>query len=79
MARKPDYFEQIVLKPVYYPGEVESLLRRYHAKVRRMVENENGFRLSHSLHCMTQSGKGALWLNRIDILKGLDRLKKGQP
>lgn len=92
MARKPDYFEQMVLKELRKNDrgpmdlaidltgpEVVSLLRRHHAKVRRIIRDEYGYAIASDGHHMTQRSEDGLWLNRIDLLKKLNALKRGKP
>jgi phage portal protein BeeE len=73
MARKPDVFERMVLAEqrrqgaMLEPVDMVTLLRRYHARVRRIVKNSiDGYGSNEIAH-----------LYRSELLHKLDRLKKG--
>jgi len=79
MARKPDYFEQMAEKKNFRlhkdapwlikQDDAVTLLRRYHAKVRRMV---------HGTEIISSDyGRGRFDM-RMEILDALDTLKKGK-
>ena len=83
MARKPDYFEQMVERVSqknlhenqgawdWTDANIAMLLRRYHAKVRRMVSCLDAVIDSPYNHGRYDA--------REELLEKLDDLKKGKP